>query len=131
MLPDYQPKISPEKELLISKILKALKDNPTNPPDEKKLLSQITGSKEIINFLIREEIIIKLNEGILLKKDNYDMMKNKLIHFLKITGSVSISQVRTLLGLSRKYIIPLLTRMDEENITQRQGNNRVLKDISD
>ena len=131
LLPDYQPKISPEKELLISKILKALKDNPTNPPDEKKLLSQITGSKEIINFLIREEIIIKLNEGILLKKDNYDMMKNKLIHFLKINGSVSISQVRTLLGLSRKYIIPLLTKMDEENITKRQGNNRILKGISD
>ena len=131
LLPDYQPKISPEKELLISKILKALKDNPFNPPDEKKLLSQITGGKEIINFLIREGKIIKLNEGILLKKDNYDMMKNKLIHFLKITGSVSISQVRTLLGLSRKYIIPLLTKMDEENITKRQGNNRILKGISD
>jgi len=130
-LPDHQPEISPEKEILISKILKALKDNPTNPPDEKKLLSQITRSKEIINFLIREEKIIKLNEGILLEKNNYDMMKNKLIHFLKINGTVSIAQVRTLLGLSRKYIIPLLTKMDEENITRRQGNNRILKDISD
>jgi len=59
------------------------------------------------------------------------MMKNKLVDFLKLNGFISIAQVRTLLGLSRKYIIPLLTRMDEENITQRQGNNRVLKDISD
>jgi len=128
---DYQPKISPEKELLIAKILKSLKDNPTNPPDERNLISNIKGSKEIISFLIQEEKIIKLSEGILLEKNNYDMIKNKLVDFLKINGSVSIAQVRTLLKLSRKYIIPLLTKMDEENITKRQGNNRVLKSGSD
>lgn len=129
--PDYIPKIPPEKEILIFKILTTLRNNPFSPPDEKKLLSQITGSKEIINFLIQEEKIIKLNEGILLEWSNYDMMKNKLIDFLKINRSISIGQVRTLLGISRKYIIPLLTKMDEENITKRQGNNRILKDISD
>jgi len=125
-LPSIKPKISPEQKILISKILKIIKDNPLNPPDEKKLNSQITGSKEIINFLIQEGEIIKLNDGILLENKNYDMMKNKLIDFLKINGSISISQVRTLLGISRKYIIPLLNKMDQEKITQRKENNRIL-----
>jgi selenocysteine-specific elongation factor len=125
-LPSTKPKISPEQKILISKILKIIKDNPLNPPDEKKLNSQIAGSKEIIDFLIQEGEIIKLNEGILLENKNYDMMKNKLIDFLKINGSISISQVRTLLGISRKYIIPLLNKMDQEKITQRKENNRIL-----
>jgi selenocysteine-specific elongation factor len=125
-LPSIKPKISPEQKILISKILKIIKDNPLNPPDEKKLNSQIAGSKEIIDFLIQEGEIIKLNEGILLKNKNYDMMKNKLIDFLKINDSISISQVRTLLGISRKYIIPLLNKMDQEKITQRKENNRIL-----
>jgi len=125
-LPSSKPKISPEQKILISKILKIIKDNPLNPPDEKKLNSQITGSKEIIDFLIQEGEIIKLNEGILLENKNYDMMKNKLIDFLKINGSISISQVRDLLGISRKYIIPLLNKMDQEKITQRKENNRIL-----
>lgn len=125
-LPSIKPKISPEQKILISKILKIIKDNPLNPPDEKKLNSQIAGSKEIIDFLIQEGEIIKLNEGILLENKNYDMMKNKLIDFLKINGSISISQVRTLLGISRKYIIPLLNKMDQEKITQRKENNRIL-----
>ncbi|NCO24267.1 MAG: selenocysteine-specific translation elongation factor [bacterium] len=125
-LPSSKPKISPEQKILISKILKIIKDNPLNPPDEKKLNSQIAGSKEIIDFLIQEGEIIKLNEGILLENKNYDMMKNKLIDFLKINGSISISQVRDLLGISRKYIIPLLNKMDQEKITQRKENNRIL-----
>lgn len=122
-----KPKISSQQKVLISKILKILKDNPTNPPNEKTLISQITGGKEIIDFLIQEGEIIKLIDGILLESKNYDIMKNKLIEFLKINGSISIAQVRELLGISRKYIIPLLNKMDEEKITQRKENVRILK----
>lgn len=122
-----KPKISSQQKILISKILKILKDNPTNPPNEKTLISQIARGKEIIDFLIQEGEIIKLSEGILLESKNYDIMKNKLIDFLKINGSISIAQVRELLGISRKYIIPLLNKMDEEKITQRKENVRILK----
>ncbi|GAG60766.1 unnamed protein product [marine sediment metagenome] len=122
-----KPKMSSQQKILISKILKILKDNPTNPPNEKTLISQIAGGKEIIDFLIQEGEIIKLSDGILLESKNYNIMKNKLIDFLKINGSISIAQVRELLGISRKYIIPLLNKMDEEKITQRKENVRILK----
>ncbi len=126
-LPSRKPKISSQQKILISKILKILKDNPNNPPNEKTLISQIAGGKEIIDFLIQEGEIVKLSDGILLESKNYDIIKNKLIDFLKINGSISISQVRELLGISRKYIIPLLNKMDEEKITQRKENVRILK----
>jgi len=122
-----KPEVSSQQKVLISKILKILKDNPTNPPNEKTLTSQITGGKEIIDFLIQEGEIVKLSDGILLESKNYDIMKNKLIDFLKINGSISIAQVRELLGISRKYIIPLLNKMDEQKITQRRENVRILK----
>ncbi|MBA7524539.1 Selenocysteine-specific elongation factor [subsurface metagenome] len=122
-----KPKISSQQKILISKILKILKDNPNNPPNEKTLISQIAGGKEIIDFLIQEGKIVKLSDGILLESKNYDIMKNKLIDFLKINGSISIAQVRELLGISRKYIIPLLNKMDEEKITQRKESVRILK----
>jgi len=120
-------KISAQQKVVISKILKILKDNPNNPPNEKTLISQITGGKEIIDFLIQEKEIVKLIDGILLESKNYDIMKNKLIDFLKINGSISIAQVRELLGISRKYIIPLLNKLDEEKITQRKENVRIFK----
>ena len=126
-LTSRKPKISSQQKVLISKIFKILKDNPTCPPNEKTLISQIAEGKEIIDFLIQEGEIVKLSDGILLESKNYDIMKNKLIDFLKINGSISIAQVRELLGISRKYIIPLLNKMDEEKITQRKENVRILK----
>jgi len=127
-LPSREPKISSQQKILISKILKFLNDNSANPPNEKTLTSQIAGSKPVIDFLIQEGEIIKLSDGILLESKNYDIMKDKLIDFLKINNSISIAQVRELLGgMSRKYIIPLLNKMDEEKITQRKENVRILK----
>jgi len=126
-LTSRKPKISSQQKVLISKIFKTLKDNPTCPPNEKTLISQIAEGKEVVDFLIQEGEIVKLSDGILLESKNYDIMKKKLIDFLKINGSISIAQVRELLGISRKYIIPLLNKMDEEKITQRKENVRILK----
>ncbi|GAB4115154.1 MAG: selenocysteine-specific translation elongation factor [Candidatus Caldatribacteriota bacterium] len=123
----YKPKISPIQKEYIEKILKIIKANPTQPLEEKNLLAEIEEKKEILEFLIQQGEIVRLSEGILLENKTYDMMKHKLIEFLKQNGSLSIAQVRDLLGLSRKYIIPLLTKMDEENITRRKENVRILK----
>ncbi len=61
-LTSRKPKISSQQKVLISKILKILKDNPANPPNEKTLIDQIAGGKEIIDFLIQEGEIIKLSD---------------------------------------------------------------------
>jgi len=126
-LPYHQVKIPPEKEKMMIKMLHSIQAHRANPLNEKSILLQTGSTKEMIRYLIQEEKIIKLNEGILLEKNQYDTIKKKLINFLKKNGSISISEVRTLLGFSRKYIIPLLTKMDEDNITIRQGNFRTLK----
>jgi len=126
-LTTYKPKISPIQKEYIEKILEIIKANPAQPLEEKNLLAEIEEKKEILEFLIQQGEIVRLSEGILLENKTYDMMKHKLIEFLKQNGSLSIAQVRDLLGLSRKYIIPLLTKMDEENITRRKENVRILK----
>jgi len=40
---------------------------------------------------------------------------------------VTLAQVRDLLGTSRKYAQALLEHMDEERITRRVGDERVLR----
>lgn len=125
-LTTYKVKLSPTQKLLISQIFKKIKENPTKPPTEKEIIKQIEGSREIIRYLYQNEKIIKLDNDILLIISNYRDMKDKIIGFLKSNQTISIGEVRNLLGISRKYIVPLLTRMDQEGITQRKGNVRVL-----
>ena len=123
----YVPEITSLQKESINKTLKIIRANPSLPLEEKTLLAQIEERREILEFLIQQGEIVRLDEGILLQSKTYDAMKNKLIEFLNLNGSLSIAQVRDLLGLSRKYIIPLLNKMVEEKITQRKENVRILK----
>jgi selenocysteine-specific elongation factor len=40
-------------------------------------------------------------------------------------SSFEVGEAKDLLGLSRKYIIPLLERLDELQLTEREGNKRI------
>jgi len=125
-LPTYKMKFSLVQKLLISEILKKLKENPINPPTEKEIINQIEGSKELVRYLYQNKKIVKLDDDILLMVSHYRNMRNKIIEFLKSNHTISIGEVRNLLGISRKYIVPLLTRMDQEGVTQRKGDVRIL-----
>ncbi len=124
--PSYQPSISSRNQEMIDQILTLFKDSPTNPPTEKNLSEQFPDSKEVVKYLIQENLIVKLDEGILLDRDNFQEMKERVINFLKANQSISIEEARDLLGMSRKYLIPFLERMDREGITIRKENRRFL-----
>ena len=54
-------------------------------------------------------------------------IKDRVVSHLKKNNTINIAQARELLNMSRKYLVPILTRMDEEGITVRKGNERILK----
>jgi len=90
------------------------------------LAAQIPGSEEIARFMCRQNMLIELPEGILLERKHYQNIKTEIINFLRSNGSISIQQVRQLFGFSRKYVLPLLSKLEEEKVLRRQGDIRVL-----
>jgi len=126
-LPSYQPTISVQKQEMIDRILWSLKNNPTNPPTEKFFSETYQGSQEIVKYLLQEKLIVKLADGILMEKENFQGMKEQIVEYLKVHKSITLEEVRNILGMSRKYMIPFLERLDQEGITIRQENKRFLK----
>ena len=45
---------------------------------------------------------------------------------LRLHGKVTVAEARDILATSRKYALALLERLDEEKITRRLGDERVL-----
>jgi len=52
--------------------------------------------------------------------------KESLIKFLEAHGEVGVSEVREMLGTSRKYVVPLLEFLDNQKVTRRSGDKRRL-----
>ena len=54
-------------------------------------------------------------------------MTGRIVEHLRRNGTITVAEARTLFDTSRKYILPLLERMDQEHITRRNGDERVLR----
>jgi len=119
--------LSPEQEMLVSQILKVFQRSEANPPTKKELIAQMPNSEGIIRYMCQQNMLVELPEGVLFERKRYEHIKSEIISFLKSNGSISFQQARTLLGFSRKYMLPLFNKLDEEGITQRRGDTRVLR----
>jgi selenocysteine-specific elongation factor len=51
----------------------------------------------------------------------------KLVALLREKREIAPADVKDLLGISRKYAIPLLEYFDGQRVTQRVGERRVLR----
>ena len=129
-LSTHRLSLSPEQEKLVSQVLKVFEKSGANPPTRKELIAQIPDSEGIIRYMRQQNMLVELSEGILFERKSYETTRNQIVDFLRSNGSISFQQARMLLGFSRKYLLPLFNKLDEEGITQRRDDTRVLKATS-
>ncbi|MHB1652539.1 MAG: selenocysteine-specific translation elongation factor [Desulfitobacteriaceae bacterium] len=64
--------------------------------------------------------------GLYFTSEALEEAKRKLFQYLQVHAEVSVAEVRELWGTSRKYTVPLLEYFDQQHITRRAGDKRVL-----
>ena len=125
-LSTHKPRLSSNQEELISIIQELFAENPANPLTLQELTSKIPDSEEVIHFMCRQNILVELPEGVLFDAKQYQHIRKKVIAFLEQNGRISIQDLRSLTGFSRKYLLPILLSLDREGITRREGDVRIL-----
>jgi selenocysteine-specific elongation factor len=65
-------------------------------------------------------------EGMYFATESIDKARTELRILLTQKGEITVGEVRELWGTSRKYTVPLLEYFDQEKVTKRQGDKRVL-----
>jgi len=80
----------------------------------------------IINYLIREQIIIRLNHEILIHNDAVEESKKLLEDYLKKNQKIELGEFRDLIESSRKYALPLLKKFEKDRFIKKNGDQRVL-----
>jgi selenocysteine-specific elongation factor len=130
-LPSHKLKLAQEREVKISKIAAIFAKSHSSPPTMKELVTQMPGSEDAIRVMCQHNILIELTSGILFEKEHYENTKSEIIKFLKRNGQISIQDIHSLFGFSRKYTIPLLNYLEKEGIVRREGDIRVLVNKQD
>jgi selenocysteine-specific elongation factor len=65
-------------------------------------------------------------EGNYIAKESLEAARQSLVNLLEQNGEVTVGDVRDIWGISRKYLVPLLEYFDQQKVTRRQGDKRVL-----
>jgi len=121
-----------EKEELskeLEKILEIFKGYGLKPPDieiiSNELKIPLNILKRNIKELIQRGFLVQVSVGYYLEKN----VLNKAIEKLKETGweKFTIAEFKELLGLTRKYAVPLLEYFDSIRLTIRSKDFRILK----
>jgi selenocysteine-specific elongation factor len=116
---------------LLTQLEHALRIGGNEPPSVKELCAQVhSGEKDVLDhlgLLVREERVVKVKSDLFYAPESLQALREQLVAFLREHGEIVPPQFRELTGLSRKYMIPLLEYFDQEKLTIRVGDKRVLR----
>jgi selenocysteine-specific elongation factor len=99
--------------------LRALEASPWQPPDPAGV------DRAELRELVRREFVIS-SDGVFFARSAAALAAQKVAElFVTHPDGVTVSQIRDVLGTTRKYILPLVGWMDNSGITRRRGDLRI------
>jgi selenocysteine-specific elongation factor len=101
-------------------LLAALSSKPLAPDAPRDL----GADPALVRALLRAGELVDL-DGVIFTAAAVDQARTLIAAAVRDRGSLSVAEIRDLLGTTRKYVIPIVTRMDAEGVTRRRGDDRV------
>jgi len=120
-LPSHSIRLSPEQQVKVDVFLKALAQNPYSPPTTLPL------EPDLLNLLIEERKMVKAGDGIIFSAPAYEEMLKQVVKHIESRGKITVAEARDLFRTSRRHAVALMEYLDEQKITRRVGNERVLR----
>ena len=120
-LPDHHVTLTTDMERRVSDYIKALEQSPFAPPSDDPL------DPELLGVLVDEGKVVRVNESVVFSSSAYHEMTQRITAHLQANGTITVAEARNLFDTSRKYILPLLEYLDQQRITRRVGDDRVLR----
>ena len=118
---DHRVELSDSQQTAIAQYLATLAAEPWSPPTDQP------PDPELLSHLQERGDVVKVNESVVFTAAAYEDMAGRIIEHLNANGSVTVADARTIFGTSRKYVLPLLEYLDQQRITRRVGDERVLR----
>ncbi|PKB79357.1 MAG: hypothetical protein BZY88_13695 [SAR202 cluster bacterium Io17-Chloro-G9] len=120
-LPEHQVSLTPEMEQQVSAYINTLQQEPFAPPSDQPL------DAELLGVIVDEGKVVRVNESVVFSSSAYQEMTARITEHLRSNGSITVAEARTMFNTSRKYILPLLEYLDQQHVTRRIGDERVLR----
>jgi selenocysteine-specific elongation factor len=127
----HQIRLSPVQRAAVDKMEAFYRGAGAAPPSPEEALAKagLGGSEEneLFQLLLEERRLVRVKESLFFHAEILKTIEDKLVAFLKAKKEIGPADMKDLLGVSRKYAIPLMEYFDGQRVTTRVGDRRVLR----
>jgi len=118
---------SPDQQAQISMLLRRFEESPYSPPDAPEA-ARLIGAP-LLEALVATGTLVQVSPQVLFSPQALAEMSAWVEASIKEQGSLTLAEFRDHFSTSRKYAAALLEYLDENGITLRKGDIRVLKQV--
>lgn len=129
-LPNFMVEYTDAHKKLLELIEKVYNEAGFEPPTVESVMEYNRDSKlvmQLIDALYQSGKLQKLNYQYYMHVESFTRALDVLKDILIKKGQITLSEYRDILGTSRKYAMMILECTDEMKLTQKVGDNRILR----
>jgi selenocysteine-specific elongation factor len=116
---------SPEQRQEVDSLLATFKSAPYTTPSVTECVAQL--GAELFGALVDDGTLVRLSPDVVYLSDTLAEMTASVVEYIRREGGVTVAQVRDLFGISRKYTVALMEYLDQQRVTKRVGDVRLLR----
>src|SRR2546423_1237618 len=124
-LPAHHPTLSAEQESAWAGARAALAAAPLQPPSATALQKDFGIDGDLLAALADRGDVVRVGTDSVFLPDAVMRFGSAMIDALR-EAPISVARARDLSGSSRKHVVPLLQFLDDQGLTRRVGDDRVL-----
>jgi selenocysteine-specific elongation factor len=130
-LASHQVELKAAEAAAESYLQHSYKEGGLTPPRVKELMEDLglerKALKPVLQLLMRRDEIVKITDELYFARESIDGLRQQLVAFLQEHGEITPQQFKQMTGASRKFTIPLAEYFDQQHVTRRVENLRVLR----
>jgi selenocysteine-specific elongation factor len=111
-------------------IEKAFADAGLKVPLMKEVLASLpvdkTRAQKLVTLLLRDRVLIKLADELVFHRSALEQLRRLMVEQKAKSPKIDVGQFKDLIGVTRKYAIPLLEYLDQQRVTRRVGDERII-----
>jgi selenocysteine-specific elongation factor len=128
----HELRLSPEQQRILDHVEAEFRRADAAPPSADEALGHagIAGGgdeHELFQLLLEAKKLVRVKESLYFHADSLASIQARLVDLLRERKEIGPGDIKDLLGISRKYAIPLLEYFDSRGVTRRVGERRVLR----
>ncbi len=120
-LPQHEAAPSEEQTRLVERYIVRLRSDPFSPPTGEE------PDEDLLAMLVDQGRVVRVSDVVVYDAAAYREVVDAVMAAIRENGKINVGQVRDRFNTSRKYALALLEHLDQQRITRRVGDDRVLR----